>query len=60
MWVHAMDVMLAQLEAQLEAAGLALGSVAAVSASGQQHGSVYWADGAAGLLAELDPALLLH
>ena len=31
-----------------------------LKASGQQHGSVYWADGAAGLLARLDPSLPLQ
>jgi xylulokinase len=56
MWIQAIDVMFQRLKV----AGLPLHSIAAVSASGQQHGSVYWADGAAGMLSRLDASLPLE
>jgi xylulokinase len=53
MWAEALDLLLSRLRAR---AGL-LRRVAAVSGSAQQHGSVYWARGAAAAaLAALDPA----
>ena len=53
MWVAALDLLLARLAGD---GGVDLGAVAAVSVSGQQHGSVYWAKGAAATLRRLDPA----
>jgi sugar (pentulose or hexulose) kinase len=38
MWVEAFDLLLKRLHEK----GLPLAEVVAVSASGQQHGSVYW------------------
>ena len=52
MWAEALDLLFAQLQAE----GVALGEVLAVSGSGQQHGSVYLNDRAAGRLAKLNPA----
>lgn len=51
MWVEAMDLILQRLERSK----LDFGKVAAVSGSGQQHGSVYWKKGGSGILSSLDP-----
>lgn len=51
MWVEALDLLLGKLAPRVD-----FRRVAAVSGSAQQHGSVYWAKGAAALLAALDPA----
>ncbi|GAB4839247.1 Xylulose kinase 2 [Ancistrocladus abbreviatus] len=50
MWVEAFDLMLQKLSKNLD-----FGSVAAVSGSGQQHGSVYWSSGGSSILSALDP-----
>lgn len=52
MWVEALDVIFAQMKRD----GAPLGDILAVSGSGQQHGSVYLNDRAAGALAKLNPA----
>ena len=49
MWVEALDLLMAKLKAD----GVDFGSVAAVSGSGQQHGSVYWKKGAESTLGSL-------
>lgn len=51
MWVAAMDL----LFERLQRGGFPFASVAAVSASGQQHGSVYWKTGARKRLKSLRP-----
>jgi xylulokinase len=51
MWAEALDLLLGKLALRAD-----LRRVAAVSGSAQQDGSVYWAGGAAALLAALDPA----
>jgi hypothetical protein len=51
MWAEALDLLLGKLAPRAD-----LRRIAAVSGSAQQHGSVYWARGAAALLAALDPA----
>ncbi|XP_028777811.1 xylulose kinase 2-like [Neltuma alba] len=51
MWVEALDLMLQKLS-QSE---LDLGRIAAISGSGQQHGSVYWKTGSSQILSSLDP-----
>ncbi len=65
MWLEALDLLFARLAGD-EASGTStsgapfrLRDVAAVSGSGQQHGSVYWRTGAARMLRELDPAVPL-
>ncbi|KAB1212118.1 Xylulose kinase [Morella rubra] len=50
MWVEALDLMLQKLSKKLD-----FGKVAAVSGSGQQHGSVYWKNGDSAILSSLDP-----
>lgn len=50
MWIEALDLMLQKLSKSLD-----LSKVAAVSGSGQQHGSVYWKKGSATILSSLDP-----
>ncbi|KAJ4849569.1 Xylulose kinase 2 [Turnera subulata] len=50
MWVEALDLVLQRLSKS----GLDFAKVAAVSGSGQQHGSVYWKKGSAGILSSLD------
>ncbi|PKI64843.1 hypothetical protein CRG98_014758, partial [Punica granatum] len=52
MWVEALDIMLARLSKS----SVDLGKIAAVSGSGQQHGSVYWKNGSSAILSSLDPA----
>ncbi|KAM7279821.1 hypothetical protein ACFE04_006955 [Oxalis oulophora] len=49
MWVEAFDLILDKLANSLD-----FGKVAAVSGSGQQHGSVYWKNGGSALLSSLD------
>ncbi|KAI3465199.1 hypothetical protein Pfo_021862 [Paulownia fortunei] len=51
MWVEALDLILRRLEKSK----LNFGNIAAVSGSGQQHGSVYWKTGSSGILSSLDP-----
>ncbi len=51
MWAEALDLLFAGMKKD----GVALGEVLAVSGSGQQHGSVYLNERAAGVLAKLDP-----
>ncbi|XP_030537915.2 xylulose kinase 2 [Rhodamnia argentea] len=51
MWVEALDLMLQKLAKS----GLDFGKIAAVSGSGQQHGSVYWKSGSSAVLSSLDP-----
>lgn len=50
MWVEALDLMLQRLSGKLD-----FGKIAAVSGSGQQHGSVYWKAGSGLKLSALDP-----
>lgn len=51
MWVEALDLILQKLsESKLD-----FGKIAAVSGSGQQHGSVYWKNGSSQILSSLDP-----
>lgn len=56
MWVKALDVLLDRLQV----CGADLSTVAAVSGSGQQHGTVYWTNGAEKTLQTLNPAGFLH
>lgn len=51
MWVEALDLMLQKLSKSK----LDFGKLAAVSGSGQQHGSVYWKKGSSTILSSLDP-----
>ena len=51
MWAEALD----RLFAAMKKDGVALGEILAISGSGQQHGSVYLNDRAAGALAKLNP-----
>ncbi|CAN6678811.1 unnamed protein product [Malus baccata var. baccata] len=51
MWVEALDLVLSKLAS----ANLDFGKIAAVSGSGQQHGSVYWKNGSSSILSSLDP-----
>ncbi|KAL2894859.1 Xylulose kinase 2 [Bienertia sinuspersici] len=51
MWVEALDMMLQKLSKKID-----FREVAAVSGSGQQHGSVYWKIGSSSILSSLDPA----
>lgn len=51
MWVEALDLILQRLERSK----LDFGKVAAVSGSGQQHGTVYWKNGSSEILSCLDP-----
>ena len=51
MWAEALDLMFARMKKD----GVALGKILALSGSGQQHGSVYLNDRAAGALARLTP-----
>ncbi|XP_001945125.2 xylulose kinase [Acyrthosiphon pisum] len=56
MWVKALDVLLDRLQVF----GADLSTVSAVSGSGQQHGTVYWTNGAEKTLQTLNPAGFLH
>ncbi|KAK8552085.1 hypothetical protein V6N13_120512 [Hibiscus sabdariffa] len=51
MWVEALDLILQKLSKS----NLDFGKFAAISGSGQQHGSVYWKSGSSALLSSLDP-----
>ncbi|GKV19973.1 hypothetical protein SLEP1_g30162 [Rubroshorea leprosula] len=50
MWVEALDLVLQKLSNS----NLDFGKIAAVSGSAQQHGSVYWKNGASAMLSSLD------
>ncbi|KAL3830680.1 hypothetical protein ACJIZ3_019482 [Penstemon smallii] len=50
MWVEALELVLNRLEKSK----LDFGKIAAVSGSGQQHGSVYWKTGSSTILSSLD------
>lgn len=49
MWVEALDLLLEKLKSKVD-----FGRVAAISGSGQQHGSVYWRKGSNAILASLN------
>ncbi|KAM1014359.1 hypothetical protein ACFX2C_044354 [Malus domestica] len=51
MWVEALDLVLRKLSSS----NLDFGKIAAISGSGQQHGSVYWKNGSSSLLSSLEP-----
>ncbi|KAM1777762.1 hypothetical protein ACFX11_044379 [Malus domestica] len=51
MWVEALDLVLRKLSSS----NLDFGKIAAISGSGQQHGSVYWKKGSSSLLSSLEP-----
>ena len=51
MWAEALDLLFARMKKD----GVPLSKILAVSGSGQQHGSVYFNDRAAGALEHLDP-----
>ncbi|CAA2994887.1 Xylulose kinase [Olea europaea subsp. europaea] len=51
MWVEALDLVLQRLQKSK----LDFGKIAAVSGSGQQHGSVYWKNGSSKILSSFDP-----
>lgn len=51
MWVEAFDLILQRLKKS----NFDFGKVAAISGSGQQHGSVYWKNGSSTILSSLDP-----
>ncbi|XP_061660477.1 xylulose kinase isoform X2 [Syngnathoides biaculeatus] len=55
MWVEALDLLLEQMRES----GFDFSRVRALSGSGQQHGSVYWKNGAAATLGRLCPRLSL-
>lgn len=52
MWIEALDLMLNKLSKN---SNVDFGSIAAISGSGQQHGSVYWKNGSSSILSSLDP-----
>lgn len=56
MWVEALDLILHRLQE----ASFPFQRVVAVSGSGQQHGSVYWANGARSKLRSLKSSERLH
>ncbi|KAK7084821.1 hypothetical protein SK128_003813 [Halocaridina rubra] len=56
MWVKALDMLMDKLRV----AGADFSTIAALSGTGQQHGSVYWRKGATKLLDELQPERFLH
>ncbi|KAL3505016.1 hypothetical protein ACH5RR_034857 [Cinchona calisaya] len=51
MWVEALDLVLQRLKKS----NLDFGNIAAISGSGQQHGSVFWKNGSKATLSSLDP-----
>ena len=65
MWLEALDLIMSQLldaeRRSVSSSGIAfrLADIVAVSGSGQQHGSVYWAKGASVSLGMLDPGVSL-
>ncbi|XP_029284079.1 xylulose kinase isoform X2 [Cottoperca gobio] len=56
MWVKALDLLLDKMKG----VGLDFSRVRALSGSGQQHGSVYWREGATETLQQLHPDQNLH
>nr|CAB3267813.1 xylulose kinase-like [Phallusia mammillata] len=56
MWVEALDLALKKLKDD----GFDFQSVAAISGTGQQHGSVYWLNGASETLCNLNPNNNMH
>uniref|UniRef100_A0A6I8PAU1 Xylulose kinase n=1 Tax=Ornithorhynchus anatinus TaxID=9258 RepID=A0A6I8PAU1_ORNAN len=56
MWVKALDLILEKMKAS----GFQFSQVRVLSGAGQQHGSVYWKEGACRALRSLSPALPLH
>ncbi|XP_038611699.1 xylulose kinase [Tachyglossus aculeatus] len=56
MWVKALDLILEKMKAS----GFQFSQVRVLSGAGQQHGSVYWKEGASRVLRNLSPALPLH
>lgn len=56
MWIKALDVILDKLKDD----GFDFSKVAAISGSGQQHGSVYWKKGAEAILKNVKPEKPLH
>lgn len=56
MWVKAIDIVMDRLVVQ----GADLGSVACISGSAQQHGSLFWSSGGINTLQHLDPDKFLH
>lgn len=56
MWVKALDMLMDKLRV----AGADFSTIAAVSGSGQQHGSIYWRKGASKTLEGLQPERFLH
>ncbi|CAG2183179.1 unnamed protein product, partial [Oppiella nova] len=56
MWIKAFDLVLERLKIN----GIDYSSVAAISGSGQQHGSVYWKRGAINTLKNLKSDNFLH
>jgi len=51
MWIEALDLVLGRMKK----VGFEFGRVRGVSGAGQQHGSVFWRNGAEGVLGGLDP-----
>ncbi|XP_042327836.1 xylulose kinase [Sceloporus undulatus] len=56
MWVKALDLILEKMKSS----GFNFSRVKALSGAGQQHGSVYWKQGANSVLQNLSPDLPLH
>nr|XP_032634443.1 xylulose kinase isoform X6 [Chelonoidis abingdonii] len=56
MWVKALDMILEKMKSS----GFNFSHVRAFSGAGQQHGSVYWKEGASQILNNLSPDLPLH
>lgn len=56
MWVKALDMLMDKLRV----AGADFSTIAAISGTAQQHGSVYWRTGAAKTLENLQPDRFLH
>jgi len=56
MWVKALDMLLDKLRV----AGVEFANVAGISGAGQQHGSVFWRNGAEDILTGLQPERFMH
>ncbi|KAF5295975.1 hypothetical protein FQA39_LY12747 [Lamprigera yunnana] len=56
MWVKALDILMDRLTV----CGVDYSKIVAISGAAQQHGSVYWQNGAENILKNLDPSLFLH
>lgn len=56
MWVKAVDMLIDRLTV----CGVDYSKIAAISGAAQQHGSVYWNNGAENVLQNLNPSLFLH